>query len=224
MEKMERVNATSLVVNSVKLAIQKGKLKVGDRLPKEAEMCKELGVGRSSLREGIKILNAYGVVESRQGDGTYIIDHSAQNFFEFMGFVSTQENMTYFLELRRVLETGNIISIYDKLTPRELDELERLVVILNQKRPINEYVEADQSFHHMMLSYSKNPMIMQINNMINAMRRDLLYKLFADPAIVKDAYQAHTAILSALREQDMEACIQAVISHIDTTVEHTRNL
>ena len=54
--------------------IRKGELKVGDKLPKEADLAREIGVGRSSLREGMKILAAYGVVEPRQqlnGEGKW---------------------------------------------------------------------------------------------------------------------------------------------------------
>ena len=129
MKKPERISATTQVVDAVRLAIQKGELKVGDKLPRESDMAEELGVGRSSLREGIKILNAYGIVESRQGEGTYIVDNSARNFFQFMGFFPSAENTINYLELRRTLEVGNIVSIYDKITCSELDALEKLVDI-----------------------------------------------------------------------------------------------
>ena len=91
---MFRVNATDIVVNYVKDALRAGKLHVGDRLPKEADMAKELGVGRSSLREGMKIQAAYGVIESRQGEGTFVVDHCAQNFSEFLGFFSKPREST----------------------------------------------------------------------------------------------------------------------------------
>ena len=102
MMRSERVCATDQVVNWVKSEIQSGRLRVGDKLPKEADMAEMLGVGRSSLREGMKILNTYGVVESRQGEGTFRVDHVAKNVFEFLGFLPNQENTAYFLELRRV--------------------------------------------------------------------------------------------------------------------------
>ena len=51
MKKPERISATTQVVDAVRLAIQKGELKVGDKLPRESDMAEELGVGRSSLRE-----------------------------------------------------------------------------------------------------------------------------------------------------------------------------
>lgn len=44
----------------------------GDRLPSEAEMAKSLGVGRSTLREAIRVLSHLGIVESRSGTGTFV--------------------------------------------------------------------------------------------------------------------------------------------------------
>ena len=185
MKKPERISATTQVVDAVRLAIQKGELKVGDKLPRESDMAEELGVGRSSLREGIKILNAYGIVESRQGEGTYIVDNSARNFFQFMGFFPSAENTINYLELRRTLEVGNIVSIYDKITCSELDALEKLVDILGRKCPIDAYVEADQDFHQALISYTQNPMLIQINNMIADMRSNLLYRMFCHHEIVQ---------------------------------------
>ena len=61
MMRSERVSATDQVVNWVKSEIQSGRLRVGDKLPKEADMAEMLGVGRSSLREGMKVQTQYGV-------------------------------------------------------------------------------------------------------------------------------------------------------------------
>ena len=222
--KFERVNATGQVVNTIKHMLRRGELKIGDRLPKEEDLAKEIGVGRSSLREGIKILAAYGIVESRQGNGTFIVDYTAKNFFEFMGFFPDKENLDNFIELRRVIEVGNIISIYDQLSDDVLNALANTVRILSEDRPVDEYVEADMAFHNILLSYTQNPMIGQINNMIETMRKDLLYRLFCHSAIVEDAYEAHTEILNALRNKDFDRCIRAVVDHIDTTKIHTKTV
>ena len=221
MPKVERVNATMQVVNSIKYKIQSGELKTGDKLPKEADMAREIGVGRSSLREGIKILTAYGVVESRQGEGTFIVDSTAKNFFEFMGFFSSRENMVYFLELRRVIEIGNIVTVYDKIPEELIAVLQKKVDILVENRHVEDYVEADRDFHNLLISYNKNPMIIQINNMIASLREDLLFKLFCNHEIVYDAHKAHTKILEGIKKRDLSLCLAAVAAHIDTTVDHT---
>lgn len=214
---MERVNATDLVVAFFKKAIQTGELKAGDKLPKEADIAQKLGVGRSSLREGIKILNAYGVVESRQGEGTFIVDNKAEKVFDFLSFMPTKENQLYFLELRRVIEVGNIITIYNKLTSEDLSHLQKQVDVLGGENLLSSYVAADKEFHSYLICFSKNPMIMQISDMLADMRTDLLERLFTHKSIVKDAYEAHTNILNALRKKDMNACVKSVTDHLDIT-------
>lgn len=216
---MFRVNATDIVVNSVKDALRAGKLHVGDRLPKEADMAKELGVGRSSLREGMKILAAYGVIESRQGEGTFVVDHCAQNFSEFLGFFPSQENRLPFLELRRVIEVGNILTIYDKVSEEDFAVLNKLVSVFDEKHSEKEYVEADKQFHAYLLELTKNPMLLQISKLLENMRTELLWKLFEHEEIIEDARVAHHRILQALKSRDRAACVEAVLQHLDTTAK-----
>lgn len=137
MNETGRVSASDLVVNNIRSKIQRGELKVGDRLPVEADLARELNVGRSSLREGIKILTAYGVVESRQGEGTFITDNVASNFFEFMGFFPSKENTEYLIELRRVIEVGNIAAIYDRVTPQQYERLEKMVDVFDEEHTLD---------------------------------------------------------------------------------------
>ena len=222
MDKIQRVNATQQVVDAFRTAIQKGTFKTGDRLPNETEIAKELGVGRSSLREALKILNVYGVIESRHGEGTFIVDNRARNFFKFLGFERNKENIKEFMELRRVIEVGNIISICGKLSKKELDYLESQVKVFEDKpeHSIPEYVEADKNFHAAMISYSHNTMLEFINNMITDYRIDLLQRLFEHEYIVTDARVAHRSILEALKKGDVKRCIETVTKHIEITVKH----
>ena len=60
---VERVSAPMQVMRAIRDAIRRGELKEGDKLPPENELAKQLKVGRSSFREGMRLLSAYGVVE-----------------------------------------------------------------------------------------------------------------------------------------------------------------
>lgn len=221
-DKIQKVNATQQVVDVFKNAIQKGTLKAGDRLPNETEIAKQLGVGRSSLREALKILAVYGVIESRHGEGTFVVDNRARNFFEFLGFERSKKNVKEFMGLRRVIEVGNIISICGKLTKKELDYLDSQVNVFEDKNnhSIQEYVQADKNFHAAMISYSHNQMLEYINNMITDFREDLLQRLFEHEAILEDARVAHRRILGALKKGDRKECVDAVTQHIEITVKH----
>src|ERR1044072_7630318 len=72
MTETERGSQTDVVVEGIKQMILDGRCVSGERLPIEAELAALLGVSRGSLREGVRALSAMGVLESRQGSGTYV--------------------------------------------------------------------------------------------------------------------------------------------------------
>ena len=68
----DRDKLSHLVLDSIKEAVVQGRLKPGDKLPGLADMAAEMGVGISSVREAIKMLEALEVLESKQGKGVYV--------------------------------------------------------------------------------------------------------------------------------------------------------
>src|SRR5450756_1662203 len=68
----KKVTAVELVVRQVRRMIESGEVRSGDRLPPERELAQQLGVSRPSVRSGFKSLAAMGVVQIRQGAGTFI--------------------------------------------------------------------------------------------------------------------------------------------------------
>ena len=70
---------SKMVMESIKEVLIQKTLKPGDRLPTETELCESLGVGKSSVREAIKMLEVLGVVETHQGEGTYISEKIPEN-------------------------------------------------------------------------------------------------------------------------------------------------
>lgn len=71
-EASKRESAVDLVVNSIKQLLMERTLKPGDKLPSELEISEELRVSRGSVREAMKILSAFGLVDIRVGNGTYV--------------------------------------------------------------------------------------------------------------------------------------------------------
>src|SRR5438034_11838842 len=70
----ERTGTTSEeVISQLRRMIHSGELRLGDRLPPERDLAKLLGVSRPTLRAGIRSLSAVGVLESRQGAGTFVV-------------------------------------------------------------------------------------------------------------------------------------------------------
>lgn len=79
-EKRPRFRHVDLVIDSIKEILIQKKILPGDLLPSEQALADSLGVGRGSVREALKILDAFGIVEIIHGDGTYIATSANKRF------------------------------------------------------------------------------------------------------------------------------------------------
>ena len=217
LDKIPRTTAPMQVVNAIRDAIASGNLKVGDKLPPESELATRLGVGRSSFREGMRILATYGVVEIRQGEGTFIVNHMAERFMEFLGFLPESQNLYYMIELRRILEVGSIMELCGKVADEQIQELRSVNQKLVSSNDYAECADLDIEFHRLLISYNKNPMLDQFNEMITKMRKELLHILFYRLEETALAASAHEKIVNALALGNVTACVSAVQEHLSAT-------
>lgn len=216
----KRVSAALQVVESINGALRDGTLQEGDRLPCEQDLAEMLDVGRSSLREGVRILAANGVLDVRQGEGTFVTDKFAEKVFEFLGYPPVPENYPYLLELREVLEYGCVSLICGKLSADDLDELERLSLSLDAAAPTADNIANDMAFHSKLFSLSNNELIYQMYRMMFKTLSSLMCSLMGDPDVVRDAREAHLRIVAALHSGDVAASIAAVKTHLDRVSDY----
>ena len=209
-----RMGAVDQVIAYIQHAVKSGVYTVGDKLPNEAELAAAIGVGRSSLREGMRTLAAYGIVEIRQGDGTFVIDKTSERFFDFLGYIPSS-NFQDFVDLRRVIETGTIASVCGKLTEEDFLDLENINRVLDYRNGLEACVRADREFHVRIMHIVETPLVLQIEKLIYETRSEFLYKTMCYRDVVESAHSDHLLILEALRSEDVCACVQAVMRHMD---------
>src|SRR4028119_312474 len=89
LDKIERTSLSDAVTDSVISQIREGRYRAGDRLPTERELAEQLGVGRTSVREGLRFLEKLGILEIRQGTGTVVRSLSLGKVFEHLIPVQT---------------------------------------------------------------------------------------------------------------------------------------
>src|SRR5215210_7893479 len=107
-----------------------GELRPGDRLPKEADLARRLGLSRNSLREAVRALTLVRILDVRQGDGTYVSSLESDVLLEAVSFVidvHEDRSVLHLLEARRVLEAATAALAAQHITDAELAELERLL-------------------------------------------------------------------------------------------------
>ena len=219
---VERVSAPMQVVKAIRDAIRRGELKEGDRLPSETVLANQLGVGRSSYREGMRILNAYGVVEIRQGEGTYIINKCAERVFEFMGFFPEDNtNLRMLIDLRRILEIGSLQLAASKVSRQDIAKLESLVEEMNESISYERNIYLDKSFHELLISLTGNELLVQIYSMLSQMQANLMSQLMCHSDVVHDAKLSHERILNALKDGNVKEVTQAMGEHLDNVASYS---
>lgn len=110
--------------------VLEGELRPGGRLPVEKELAETLGVSRGSLRKGVRALSILGVLNTRQGDGTYVTNLDVTRLLVPMGFVvdlQGEGQVRHVHAIRRLLECEAARLAATRITDEALDEAARIL-------------------------------------------------------------------------------------------------
>jgi GntR family transcriptional repressor for pyruvate dehydrogenase complex len=221
-QEIKSVPRSRQIVDTFRKAIAEGIIKVGDRLPPERELCMQLGVSRTSLREAIRILEAYGIIETRQGGGTFVTDRFTENVFEFLGFGShlTKQHFYHLLDVRAILEVGAVAAIIEAIQDESIHKLEQLIDALEKSDSSNELGFLDAKYHEALIELSGNPILIALYKMIFKMLLQATSAVISYPTAKSIAVRDHRIILKALQEKNIEYSKQMIQQHLI----HTRNI
>ena len=113
------------VVDQITNAIINGELLPGDKLPTEPELCETFNVGRNSVREAIKILEAYGVVEIKRASGTYVRkEYNYKMLYPILyGIILQKDSKRQIVELRKVIDVGVLQEAMRKMEDEDIQLL-----------------------------------------------------------------------------------------------------
>jgi len=205
--KKEKV--ADMVLAQIKDSLLRGEIRPGDKLPGVNELSAKLGVGISSVREAIKMLEILGAVECRQGEGTFVcsaVREGAANAFEiqFMLLPRTAEQLAQF---REFYETAYTNMALDLASPEDLDKVRAAVEALEAKARDDPDAPMDAkdelAFHRAILYCARNPYVIKIGEVSLELFFDALAGRIA-PLRVEDALRDHRDIYAALRDKDRE--------------------
>jgi len=214
---VERRRLTEEIVDQLVSLIASGRLKPGDKLPPERVLMKQLGVGRSSLREAIGSLSLMGVVTVRPGSGT----HVAVSGEEFLakplswGIPMGRGRLQELIEARRVLEEAIAGLAAEKASEAEITEMRyHLAQMKTNRRNQRKVVKADLSFHIAMARASHNTMLLGFLRQIRNLLRSWVEKALLVPGVYDSTLEEHSEILSAVEARDVEGARLALRRHL----------
>ena len=211
-KRIKKPAIANTVMQRIYDALLQGEIKPGDLLPSEAELSEQLCVGKSSVREAIKMLNAIGVVESVQGEGTFVrtsVDEAAVNplTYQMVLMQSTDEQI---FELRCCIEPAYTILAMRKATPEDLEKIRETVDNLERKIQTNaQTAEDDLAFHAAILDATHNSYMIRIGKTVLQLFEASIQKSMYN--IPEQALIDHRQILEAFEKKDEKALYDAVI-------------
>ncbi|NML26803.1 FCD domain-containing protein [Zoogloea sp. G-4-1-14] len=213
------------IARELERRILDGALKPGDRLQPERELAAELGVSRPSLREAIQKLVSKGLLQSRQGGGTYVTDRLDAGFTDHWQEMLRQhpDIQDDLLEFRGMLECEAAGLAARRATDADIQRIgeafERLESLFAQgPSGSEEQVAADLAFHQAIAEAAHNVMFGHLTASLFRVIHDHIDRNLKHLRRQEDDWQElrgqHRAIWDALRKRDPEAARAAVLRHI----------
>ncbi|MGC5325918.1 FadR/GntR family transcriptional regulator [Brevibacillus sp. SYSU BS000544] len=209
------------VADFLKEQILSGAYQTGDRLPSIREMSEQLGVGQSTIREAIGSLKTIGLVSIRHGEGTFVTAFNRQdilNMFDAFRPINN-EDISYLLELRKIIETGAVRLAAERRTEEHLQTMQSALTEMEQALREGKVAhDADWRFHYTIANASQNPFLESVmRSMSETMEKIIkagLDKLHATKENPKRFYEQHLDIYDAISDQNTKRAEEAMIYHL----------
>ncbi|MFJ8539458.1 FadR/GntR family transcriptional regulator [Streptomyces sp. NPDC093591] len=200
-----------------------GRLRAGDRLPSERELAETFGVGRSAVREALKSLSLLGLLEIRQGDGTYVRGATSDLLPQVLewGLMLGDHTMDQLLEARACVEVDLAELAALHRTDNDLIALETHLARMRAAHDDPErYIEADLAFHRALAQASHNSALAGFQARLESLVAVWIKQNVRKPGEGKLA--EHESVLKAVRAADAKRARAAMHAHMDSATRRLR--
>ncbi|MER7503832.1 FCD domain-containing protein [Nonomuraea pusilla] len=206
--------------------IRQGRWKSGERLPSEVRLAAELGVGRSTVREAVRLLAHDGWLVVRHGSGTFVADPPPPvgEDGDLRGLLRRARVLEAF-EVRRALEVEAARLAAARIRPEDVEEL-RALLHGRQERLGGDpagFVDADLGFHRAVVDLAGNAVLSGLYATVQPVLRAALVELVVHETDLPDMSYAHADLLTALERGDADGAIAATVEHLDAVITLVRS-
>ena len=220
---IEKASVKDQTLEQLKNYILSGVVRLGERLPSERALADALGVGRYSVREALKVLEAVGLVESRIGEGTFLTTNTGASFGRILGlsFATWGGTIIELLDARKMIEAEAARAAAERATAEEVDliETELKTMQANMDR-VQVYLKADFNFHRRIGEASHNAIISQfVSNLVDLLEEVLRETQSDSLPAQAEGGGTHQAIFDAIAAGDADAASHLMREHIQFSAE-----
>lgn len=195
--------------------LERKELREGDVLPPERELAQQFDVGRNTLREAIKVLQVYGIVDRAPRLGTVIrsanLDHMLSVAFSSMQI--TRETFDDIQQFRQMMESGLAPIVVERCGPETVAELKRINANMVAAADLRDQAMHDFAFHTLLIELGGNSVLSRTYRVLGEPIRRLM-ELGKGNRGTDAAFQQHEAMIEALSRQDAEGYTRFLAEHL----------
>jgi DNA-binding FadR family transcriptional regulator len=192
------------VLSQLRERISGGEFAVGDRLPSEPELMRELGVGRTTVREAIRVLAHMGHLQVRQGSGTFVISLSGNGDLT-KRLYSARVREVY--QVRRALEVEIVRLAATKCDVNDLETIRSLIDQLKNNLHTgarDAFLDADLALYAALAASTKNAVLIDLYASFAQALRAALTQVMGFPGVMKACVSRHERVFQSLCEGDAQ--------------------
>ena len=213
-----------MVINDIKSMIQRGELRQGQKVPSERELAEKFNVSRVPVREALKILEYMGILDSTQGDGTYVKNYTVEDLIGKLDFAvtATSDTIMDLLELRIDLECFAAYHAALRRTDDDIAQMQKSISDMRQARAsavlneetVNQLRSLSHAFHRCMVRAAHNAVLTSVYDSLYELLDISRQFTIGTSGISGDSMLAHEAIFSRIIQQDADSARSYMEEHL----------
>jgi GntR family transcriptional repressor for pyruvate dehydrogenase complex len=210
--------------------IRTGQLQPGEKIESVQRLAENFQVGRSAIREALTSLRAMGLVEMKQGEGTFVkqFDTNQISFPLSTAILMNKDDIKNLLEVREIIELGTASAAARKRMDHHLVLMER---VLDEMRGSsgNEELgeEADLQFHMAIAESAQNSLLLNLMNQVSGMMVETMKEtrkvwLYSKQTTLEQLTDEHYSIYKAIKDKDEHKARYYMGIHLENVEEILR--
>ena len=211
------ISAVETLVNQIRAYIAEHNLVVGDPLPSERELGTMFSSSRTTVREAMRMLKAYGLVDVRPKVGAVIVDRRMDAAFDLYSFSKLELSRETFLnaqEIRLLIERGSVDRLFEKITPADIANLRAI----NQEMrdgPLTNAPQHDYKFHLTLVGILNNEQILTVYQIMKPVILRIMENGVNRLQACHSNFDEHVGIVDALESRNRLAFQYRISQHFE---------
>ena len=220
-------SAVDEVVDQIRAMISDDGLVVGDRLPTERDLCARFSTSRNTVREAMRILKAYGLVDVRPKVGATIVDNRLSRALDLFSFDTLEIGRETFADvqgLRALLEIGPVEQLFERITAEDVGELRAINDRLLSVETMDAAVAADFELHTRLVTVLGNRAMLDVYRIMKPVICRIMERGKTRRTYETTTHAEHEGVIGAIEARDRIAYQYLRKAHLDAGGVHFRHL